>query len=378
MALVKKLSARLQNHPKRIVYPEGNDPRIIQAARQFATRKLGVPILIGEKSKIEEQAKSLDVRLDGIKIIDPVTADDSVALMKLLCGMPKFKDFDPQEINALALQPNYFATLMMATGRADAMVAGATVATSSVLRPVLQIIPLQKNFSTASSMMIVSTENPEIGVDGDLFLADCGVIPEPTEEQLCDIAITTAILVNHLTLETPRRGDAQPYLKIAGFKNAQRFEDKIGDLPRTRKGENLRHYDRHRRRTSSRRCAPKGSRGVEGHKQLGCGTRQCFDFPRPQFGQHRLKNASGHIDGKLLRTNSHRTCQADSRNFQRRDSQRNIRHERSGRRAGGRQAFPHDGINLNFLLWFARPVCPFKEGGTRFYKYFLSPTFPDD
>ena len=204
MALVKKLSARLQNHPKRIVYPEGNDPRIIQAARQFATRKLGVPILIGEKSKIEEQAKSLDVRLDGIKIIDPVTADDSVALMKLLCGMPKFKDFDPQEINALALQPNYFATLMMATGRADAMVAGATVATSSVLRPVLQIIPLQKNFSTASSMMIVSTENPEICVDGDLFLADCGVIPEPTEEQLCDIAITTAILVNHLTLETPR------------------------------------------------------------------------------------------------------------------------------------------------------------------------------
>lgn len=204
MALVKKLSARLQNHPKRIVYPDGTDPRVIQAARQFATRKLGVPILIGEKQKIEDTAKSLDVRLDGIKIIDPVSADDSVALMKLLHGLPKFRSFDPQEINAMALQPNYFATLMLATGRADAMVAGATVATSGVLRPVLQIIPLQKGFGTASSLMVVSTENPELGINGDLFLADCGVIPEPTEPQLCDIAITTAILVNHLTLETPR------------------------------------------------------------------------------------------------------------------------------------------------------------------------------
>ncbi len=204
MALVKKLSARLQNHPKRVVYPDGLDPRVIQAARQFATRKLGVPILIGEKSEIEKKAKDLDVRLDGIKIIDPVTADDSVPLMRLLHGLPKFKGFDLQEINTIAMQPIYFATLMLATGRADAMVAGATVATSSVLRPVLQIIPLQKGFGTASSLMIVSTDNPEIGINGDLFLADCGVIPEPTEQQLCDIAVTTAVLVNHLTLETPR------------------------------------------------------------------------------------------------------------------------------------------------------------------------------
>ena len=204
MALVKKLSARLQNHPKRIVYAEGEDPRVIQAARQFATRKLGVPILLGARDKIEATAKSLDVRLDGIKIIEPVKSDDSVALMKLLHGMPKFRNYDPQEINLMALQPNYYATLMLATGRADAMLAGVTVATSSVLRPVFQIIPLQKGFSTASSLMIVSTGNPELGVNGDLFLADCGVIPEPTEQQLCDIAITTAVLVNHLTLETPK------------------------------------------------------------------------------------------------------------------------------------------------------------------------------
>ncbi len=204
MALVKKLSARLQNHPKRIVYPDGADSRVMQAARQFATRKLGVPILIGNKIEIETKAKELDIRLDGIKIIDPVTSDDSVALMKLMSALPKFKGFDSQEINAMVLQSIYYATLMLATGRADAMVAGATSLTESALRPIFKIIPLQKGFSTASSMMIVSTGNEELGIGGDLFLADCGVIPEPTETQLCDIAITTAVLVNHLTLETPR------------------------------------------------------------------------------------------------------------------------------------------------------------------------------
>ena len=204
MALVKKLSARLQNHPKRVVYPDGLDSRVIKAARQFATRKLGVPILLGNKAEIEAKAQALDVRLDGIKIIDPVASDDTVAIMKLMAGMPKFKGFDPQEINTMALQPIYYATMMLATGRADAMVAGATSATANALRPIFKIIPLQKGFSTASSMMIISTSNPDLGIDGDLFLADCGVIPEPTETQLCDIAITTAVLVNHLTLQTPR------------------------------------------------------------------------------------------------------------------------------------------------------------------------------
>lgn len=63
---------------------------------------------------------------------------------------------------------------------------------------------MQKGFKTASSIMILSTGRPEIGADGDLFLADCGVIPEPDERQLCDIALTTGMLANQLTLQTPR------------------------------------------------------------------------------------------------------------------------------------------------------------------------------
>ena len=204
MPLIKKLSARLQNHPKRIVYPEGADPRILQAARQFSTRKLGVPILLGDREKISEIAAAIDVRLDGMKIIDPVKSDDFAELCRIMKALPKFRALDDDGIHNLVSNPNYYSTLMLATGRADAMLAGATTSSSNALRPIFQIIPLQKAFRTASSIMILSTGRPEVGIDGDLFLADCGVIPEPTEEQLCNIALTTGLLANQLTLQTPR------------------------------------------------------------------------------------------------------------------------------------------------------------------------------
>ena len=204
MALLSRLSARLQNHPKRIVYPDGEDVRILQAARQFATRKLGVPILIGDRQKIEKNALDNDVRMDGIKVIEPLKSDDFPELLKILRSLPRFKSFEDFEIKEMAATPSYFATLMLMTGRADAMLSGATVASSSSLRQIFQLVPLQKNFKTASSIMVVSTGNEDLGINGDLFLADCGVIPEPTEEQLAEIAVTTAMLVRHLTARTPR------------------------------------------------------------------------------------------------------------------------------------------------------------------------------
>ncbi len=204
MPLINRLSARLQNHPKRIVYPDGEDIRILKAARQFATRKLGVPILLGHREIIEQNAKENDIRLDGIKIIEPLNSSDFEELVKIFRALPKFKTFEDSEIREMAAMPSYFSILMLLTGRADAMLTGAKVATSSSLRQIFQLVPTQKNFKTASSIMMISTGNEEMGIKGDLFLADCGVIPEPTEEQLAEIAVTTAMLVHHLTAQTPK------------------------------------------------------------------------------------------------------------------------------------------------------------------------------
>ncbi|QYY36025.1 phosphate acetyltransferase [Ruficoccus sp. ZRK36] len=204
MSLINRLSVRLQNHPKRVVYPEGTDPRIIQAARQYATRGLGVPILLGDRTRIKINAARLDIKLDGVKIIEPGRSDELEDFLTKFQGLRRFRNLDKQSAKDYIVNNNYFATLMLATGRADAIVSGATINASSALRPLFQIIPTQDDVQTASSMLILEKEDSRLGIDGALFMADCGVIPEPTSEQLADIACTTAGLAWHLTNERPR------------------------------------------------------------------------------------------------------------------------------------------------------------------------------
>jgi len=204
MSLINRLSIRLQNHPKRVVFPEGADPRIIQAARQFATRGLGVPILLGDRTRIKVNAARLDIRLDGIRIIEPLRSDEMEGYAKQFIGLQRFAGLDAHSAREYLENTSYFATMMIANQAADAIVSGATVSASSALRPLFQIIPTQEAVETASSMLILEQEDSKLGIEGALFLADCGVIPHPTADQLGDIAITTALLAHHLTNQPPR------------------------------------------------------------------------------------------------------------------------------------------------------------------------------
>lgn len=204
MSLIKKLSARLQNHPKRIVFPEGEDIRVIQASRKFVNQKLGVAMLIGSKKNIENIAAENNVSLDGIRVIEICHSDDYESMLNTLCGVPHFRTMDREEVEKLLNNANYFATLMLATAKADAMIAGATMSSSNALRPILRLIPMQEGIKVASSMLVADTGKEDLGVNGFLFMADCGVIVDPTEDQLAEFAITTAKIMNHLTDESPR------------------------------------------------------------------------------------------------------------------------------------------------------------------------------
>lgn len=204
MPLVSRLVEKLQRHPKRLVFPEGTDPRILQAARQWVTRRMGVPILLGDRAAIKDAATRLDINLQGIRLIEPERSEDMEFFVSELVQLRRGHGLTPEEARAELRNNNYFATMMLATARADALVAGATVTASSALRPLFQIIPRLPNVRVASSLMILDFDEKKVGSDGSLFLADCGVIPDPTAEQLCDIAISTAMIAHHLTNEIPR------------------------------------------------------------------------------------------------------------------------------------------------------------------------------
>lgn len=204
MPLITNLSERLKRHPKRVVYPEGSDPRILQAARQFASRGLGIPILLGERAVIKDNAEKLDIRLEGIRIIEPQRSDDMELFVNKFRGLQRFKGLKEKAAKEYLENTGYFAAMMLATAQADAIVSGATQSASSALRPLLQILPRQSHVATVSSLNIFDLEDLETGKDRELFLADCAVVPEPSEDQLADIAITTAALCYHLTNVRPR------------------------------------------------------------------------------------------------------------------------------------------------------------------------------
>src|SRR5271154_2807362 len=204
MRFIGNVIEKLQRHPKRVVFPEGEEPRILQAARQFHALRLGAPIVLGDAAKIKEVAEGLNIPLEGIRIINPAKSEDLDNFVKRFHSLRREKGLRATEAREAILQPNYYGAMMLAMHQADGLISGASHITGSVLRPLFQIIKAAPDIKTASSCMVMEVEDTRIGEDGVLFMADCGVIPDPTVDQLADIAVSTARLARHLLGVKPR------------------------------------------------------------------------------------------------------------------------------------------------------------------------------
>src|SRR5580692_12027059 len=204
MRFIGTVIEKLQRHPKRLVFPEGTEPRVLQAARQFQALRLGAPILLGDRTKVKEVAQDLNIPLDGIRVINPAESEDLDNFGHRFFTLRRDKGVKAQEAREAMFQPNYFGTMMVAMHQADGMISGTTHITGSVLRPLFQIIKVAPQMSTASSCMVMEVEDTRLGENGVLFMADCGVIAEPTVEELADIAVATARLARHLLNVRPR------------------------------------------------------------------------------------------------------------------------------------------------------------------------------
>lgn len=204
MKFIESVFQKLQRHPKRIVFPEGTEPRILKAAEEFVKLQLGPAIVLGKKAAVEKVASDEKVDLDHINIIDPETSTDLPVFCERLEKLKRYHNLGPSDTRSTMIKPNYFAAMMVQYGQADALVGGTSTTAGTLLRPLIQLIKPLPHVKTISSCMIIESQNKHFGENGVMLLADCAVIPDPTVEQLATIAVETGMIARQLKGIPPR------------------------------------------------------------------------------------------------------------------------------------------------------------------------------
>ena len=204
MQFIESVFGRLRRHPKRIVFPEGENPRAIAAGRHFYELGLGVPILLGRRAVVEEVARREKIPFDHLGVINPEQSADLPDFCRFLETLDRYKKLGFSDARELLLNPNYYAAMMVQYGRADGVVGGVDSPTSALLRPLLRVVKPSGPNHLVSSCLVADTGRSDIGHHGVLIMADCGVVTEPDVGQLATITLQAAHLCLQLTGETPR------------------------------------------------------------------------------------------------------------------------------------------------------------------------------
>ncbi|SHF25959.1 phosphate acetyltransferase [Bacteroides luti] len=192
MDLINEIIARAKADRQRIVLPEGTEERTLKAADQVLADGVADIILIGNPEEINGLAAQWGLKnIDKATIIDPASHSKKEQYAELLCELRKKKGMTIEEARKLVLDPLYLGCLIIKNGDADGQLAGAQNTTGNVLRPALQIIKTAPGISVVSGGMLLITKAKEYGKDGLLVIADVAVLPNPTAEELAQIAVAT-------------------------------------------------------------------------------------------------------------------------------------------------------------------------------------------
>ncbi len=177
----------LKKNPKKIVFTEGEDARILEASSRLLASSFLHPILVGDEEKIAIAAEDCGFNIRGAEIIDPAKYEDMDKMVELFCELRKSKGVTPEQARKTLMQTNYFGTMLVKMGIADALLGGATYSTADTVRPALQLIKTKPENNIVSSCFILV--RPGVTGENDvLAMADCAINIDPTEDELVEIA----------------------------------------------------------------------------------------------------------------------------------------------------------------------------------------------
>ena len=193
MEFIEKIKDRVKDKNKRIVLPESDDIRVLEAASIIKEEAFVEIVLVGKENDVVRLAKDNNIDISGVTIIDPNTFSERERLINDYYELRKHKGISFEEArNTILNDYVYFANMLVKDGYADGVVSGAKHSTADTLRPALQIIKTSKDTKVASSFFLMDVPNCEYGSNGLFVYSDCGMIQNPTSEELVEIAKESA------------------------------------------------------------------------------------------------------------------------------------------------------------------------------------------
>ena len=180
-----KLIETLKANPRKIVFTEGPDARILEATAKLKEGGFLTPILVGNVEEVKAAAAKGGFDIEGVEILDPATYDKMDEMVEAMVALRKGK-MSPEDCRANLLKGNYFGTMLVKMGYADSLLGGATYSTADTVRPALQLIKTKPGANLVSSCFIMEKE-------GELLaMGDCAINIKPTEDELVEIGLETA------------------------------------------------------------------------------------------------------------------------------------------------------------------------------------------